>query len=137
MLSKWTFWLDYMNITRDRGEWRRVASMNCVRNELMNVILVWLPWLLNSYSQNHRLNERSICEYTCAQRFASITISIHMYIVFPNLLHCNYLISKEYSSSLEFRQRINVLIWSHVNNVKPIIMIFTKLFQTLNIIEIR
>ena len=92
-------WITWTS-TRDRGEWRRVASMNCVRNELMNVILVWLPWLLNSYSQNHRLSERSVCEYTCAQRFASITISIHMYIVFPNHSHCNYLIWQKIITAL-------------------------------------
>ena len=56
-------WITWTS-TRDRGEWRRVASMNCVRNELMNVILVWLPWLLNSYSQNHRLNEHGVCVST-------------------------------------------------------------------------
>ena len=36
-----------------------------------------------------------VCEYTSAQRFASITISIHMYIVFTNHSHCNYLISQK------------------------------------------
>ena len=43
LLSKWTGLAKRIG----RGESRRVPSMNCVRNELMNVILVWLPWLLN------------------------------------------------------------------------------------------
>ena len=71
-----------------RGESRRVPSMNCVRNELMNVILVWLPWLLN-YTKSYCTTRTHVYIHMCVHIHVLhqlLFLFLYMYISFVPLL---------------------------------------------------
>ena len=84
LLSKWTGLAKRIG----RGESRRVPSMNCVRNELMNVILVWLPWLLN-YTKSYCTTHTHVYIHMCVHIHVLhqlLFLFLCMYISFVPLL---------------------------------------------------
>ena len=84
----WYCSLNELGWQNGRGESRRVPSMNCVRNELMNVILVWLPWLLN-YTKSYCTTRTHVYIHMCVHVHVLhqlLFLFLYMYISFVPLL---------------------------------------------------
>ena len=128
----WYCSLNELGWQNRRGESRRVPSMNCVRNELMNVILVWLPWLLN-YT-------KSYCTTRTHVYYIHMCVHIHvlhqllflflcMYISFVPLLFNIPIITSSGWTNITLYKRTT----SPSNILLPILFFENELFKTRKI----